>query len=364
MFQFLFIFFLLVFCLGMNNHWHFSLSGRKGKTVFIICIFVLGCLAAFRTSVVGNDTKEYIRIFQECEELIRNGTRFEIGYLYYNLFISLFSHQPRLLFVVTSSFIFTSYGIFIWKYSQRPKVALIFFFLITFGLIVNTMRQCMAICILLFGIDSLLWTRYFRFMVIVFLATLFHITSIIFLLVLPLSFIKLNGKTLLIFVIGAVLAYIMFSEILNIGFSYFSMYEYYSNGKYFEGETRLASMVKLFFSLLLFGIGYFTYVKYTSQNWRKSHEGRIYHLLLLLQLIAVLIDFLSLKVNLLDRLDMYFTALSFVLISDAIYLIPSGNRRIITIILLVLYVSYNCVAMAYRPEWNRVYPIELSWTLL
>ena len=78
-------------------------------------------------------------------------------------------------------------------------------------------------------------------------------------------------------------------------------------------------------------------------------------------MIAVVIDFLSLKVNLLDRLDLYFSALSFVLFSNAVTLMPVHCRRIVTMALLSLYVSYNCVAMTIRPDWNRIYPIELVW---
>ena len=366
MFQFLLIFITIVSVLGWNNEYGFSLVKHRqnDKNKYIICILFLFCLAAFRTSIVGNDTKTYIEIFENCKYLIQSeASRFEIGYLYYNYVLFKITSEPRILLFVTSAICFLCYGIFMWRYSKSPKLALVFFFLIAFGSTMNTMRQCMAICVLLFAVDCIIERKYIRFVLIVLFASLFHISAILFLIVLPLSFIRINVKTLTYYTIGVLIAYFMFAELLKIGFSYFSMYEYYSDGKYFEGDTRLASIIKLSFSLIILFIGYYVYKKNTSQVWKISLDGRRYHIFLMLQILAVIIDFLSLKVNLLDRLDMYFTALSFVLITNAIALLPVHSRRIVTIFLLTLYVSYNCIAMTLRPDWNRIYPIELSWSL-
>ena len=160
---------------------------------------------------------------------------------------------------------------------------------------------------------------------------------------------------------GGILVFFLFGDFLNIIFSYFTMYEYYTNGQYFEGETRIASIVKLAFSIIIFTLGYFAYSKYTTKDWKKSAEGKRYALLMIMELIAVVVDFLSLKVNLLDRLELYFTALSFVLISNFIQLFPTRSRGIVSAMLLTLFLAYSCVAMTLRPEWNRIYPIELSW---
>ncbi len=140
------------------------------------------------------------------------------------------------------------------------------------------------------------------------------------------------------------------------------MYEYYSDGKYFEGETRVASLVKFTFSLIIFTIGYYAYNR-TSEEWKDTRNGRVFNLLLLLEIVSVAINFVSIRVNLIDRLDLYFTALSCVFISNSISLLPVYKRRIFSISLLLLFISYNCVVMSFRPDWNRVYPIELEWKL-
>ena len=339
-----------------------SLSGKKGKGIFILCVFSLGVLAAFRSPIVGNDTLEYIRIFESCDEMLSSGSRFEIGYLMYNSLIRQISNNVQVFFIITSIIIFTTYGIYIWKYSSRPKLAFLLFFILSFPGTVNTMRQCIAICFLLFSLESVVNRKLFVFIFYVLLASFFHATAILFIFVYPLSYLKINRMTLSLFAICALSGYLLFADLLNIGFSYFSMYEYYSQGKYFEGETRVASVVKFIFSIIIFSLGYYAYCL-KSEDWKNTKEGKRYALFLLMAVIAVCIDFVSLRVNLIDRLDLYFTCVSFVLISNSICILPPHSRRIIAISILFLFVFYNCVAMSLRPDWNRVYPIELEWNL-
>ena len=366
MFQFLFIFCTLIVFLGLNKGFFFSLSGKDRKPVFVISLFLLWILASFRTEIVGNDTGEYIRIFKESGNMLADGsTRFEFGYVYFNYLVSQITTQPRFFFIVTNIFIFFTYGHFMWKYSQRPKLTLVLFFLIVFGSIVNILRQIIAICILLYSIEALLENKKIRFVFLVLLATFFHTTAILFFVVFPLYIyhVRVNKRVMFLFAIISVSSYIVFASLLSIAFSYFPMYEYYSLGKYFEGGMRMASVVKVCFSVFVISLGYIAYAKYATPQWKCSIEGRRYNLLLLLELVAVVINVMSLKVNLIDRLSLYFTALSFVLISNAIQLLPVKNRRFITVLILFVYISYSCITILYRPDWNKVYPIELSLLL-
>lgn len=366
MFQYLLIFSILTIFMGLNKGFLFSLSGRDRKPVFVISLSLLWILASFRTEIVGNDTGEYIRIFKESGNMLADGsTRFEFGYVYFNYLVSQITSQPRFFFIVTNIFIFFTYGHFIWKYSQRPKLALVLFFLIVFGNIVNILRQIIAICILLYGIEALLENKRIRFVFLVLFATLFHTTAILFLVIFPLYVyhVRVDRRILILFAIISISSYVVFASLLSIAFSYLPMYEYYSLGKYFEGGMRVASVVKVLFSVLVISLGYIAYTKYATSQWKNSIEGRRYNLLLLLELVAVVINVMSLRVNLIDRLGLYFTALSFVLISNAIQLLPVKNRRFVTLLILFVYISYSCITILYRPDWNRVYPIELSLLL-
>lgn len=364
MLQYILLFTFLLICLGAeSSHRGFTLSGKNGKGKFVGCLLLLLLLASFRSPIVGNDTEEYIRIFEECERMIRDGTRFEIGYLYYNYFISKLTDNYQVLFLITNVFIFFTYGIIIWKYCQRPKLAFLFFFLFAFGGIMNTTRQFLAFCIMLYSIEYVLERRLFRFILLVLFASLFHTTAMLFLIIYPISYLSINKKTIILFAASAIVGYLLFADLLNFAFSYFTMYEYYSeNGSsYFEGTTRVASIVQLCFSSMVFSLGYFAFIRFTTNQWRESKEGKFYALLLLMEMVVVVLDVLSLKVNLIDRLSLYFSGLSFVLISNSINLFPVHRRRMVSVLILGLFFSYSCVTMLLRPNWNRIYPIELVW---
>lgn len=361
MFQFLFLFIILsLILILLSPGSKITLSGKKGYQAYFMCFFLLFFLAAFRAPIVGNDTGEYIRIYNLNEDMIRNGSRYELGYLYFNYILYSISSDARLLLVLSSLLIFSIYGFVIWKYSYRPKLALLLFFLLLFGTSINTIRQSMAICILFFNIDNIVNRRLSRFIIITVLAALFHTTAIIFIATYPLSFIKINIKSILIAILISMVGLFLFSDIMNLGLTYFNMYDSYTEGKYFEGETRVASMVKVGLSLLFFFFSYFMLRLNRNEKWKNSVECKKYYLFLLMELLALMINILSLKVNLLDRLSLYFTAMTPILLSNAICLMPIRIKKLATITILLVLITYNCVVINYRPDWNRVYPIQLS----
>lgn len=362
MYQFLLILFFLIVCFGVSTPINSSrIPKRNDKQILIFCLICFGILSAFRTENVGNDTQEYIRIFESCRDMIKGGVRYENGYLYYNYLIYNISHNSQFFLLVSSALIYTVYGYFIWKYSKRPIIALIFFFLIAYCDTLNTMRQSLAICILLFGVECLINNRRLLFVLTIALASFFHTSSLLFIFVLPLSYFSINKKNILIFIGVSLLGYISFSSLINLGFSYFSIYEDYAGSKYFEGDTRIASYINLFLLIIVFIVAYIPYRRNKDITWQSSVEGRRYSMLLLLELIAIMVSILSLKVNLFDRLVLYFSALSFVLIANAICLYPSRQRKAIFFFLISLYTIYNSIVIIFRPDWNRVFPIDLYW---
>ena len=251
-----------------------------------------------------------------------------------------------------------------WRFSTIPCLSLLFFFVISYSTTLSMMRQFMAMCILMYSLDFIIERKWIKFVLIVLLASLFHTSAILFLAVLPISYMKIRESTIFYFFIAAIFGYFLFSDILAYFFSttIFSSYEHYSEGKYFEGDTRLASVVNLILSLIFLQIAIVAYNR-TTKSWRVSIEGKKYKLLLLLQFVTVVINVMCLKVNLLDRLAFYYSIFSIILIPNAIMLLPKKNRWFIGTSLLLILLSYSSAIILFRPGWNRVYPIELYWGL-
>ena len=76
--------------------------------------------------------------------------------------------------------------------------------------------------------------------------------------------------------------------------------------------------------------------------------------------LGALIIFISFKFNLLDRIASYFTVFSIVLIPNSINNMRLKHTRILMIVLVVIGFFMNqFIKQIYRPEWNKIYPIEL-----
>ena len=92
------------------------------KKYIMMNFFVFTLLSAFRAENVGNDTNEYIRIFNNIALSgdISNFTwRFEIGYLYLNEFSALLSSNSQIIIIITSIIIMVGFARFIHLHSEQ-----------------------------------------------------------------------------------------------------------------------------------------------------------------------------------------------------------------------------------------------------
>lgn len=165
--------------------------GSKCFTVIVFCL--LGFLMMFRSINVGNDTDQYTFIFNKISrtndiQLFIKSSRLEAGYIYLNKFLSMICDHPQILFIVTGAFTAFSFGRFIYKYSKLPWMsAYMFLTLQFFDLSMSGVRQILSIAILLFSYDFIINRKFFKFLLVVLLATTIHTSAIMFLIIYPLA---------------------------------------------------------------------------------------------------------------------------------------------------------------------------------
>ncbi len=364
MLHFLSIFIVLLIILTVSSSHKFADCAKcnTNRTGLFFCMLILCFLASFRSYIVGNDTESYIHVFHQCEDYLLLGSRFEIGYVYLNVFLKRLCSNPQIVFVVSSIFIYFSFTRFIWKYSRMPWLSMLVFFMLVFGSTVNIMRQCIAVAVLLYGVDFIIQRKLIPFVLSVVIAFLFHYTAVFFVFAWFLPNIKLNGRTLFVFASLTLFCYTLFSSLLSYAFSYFSMYEYYSDSMYFEGEARTATMIQIAMSFSISLLGYVSYYYYTDDEWKKAKkDGQIVKLLILIQFVATVIYVLCLKLNLLDRVAFYYSVFSFVSLANAISLYPIYVRKRLAFGVVLFLLTYSCIIIVERPNWNRVFPYEFCW---
>ncbi|MCM0219381.1 EpsG family protein [Bacteroides fragilis] len=331
------------------------------KTGYWLCVTLLMFLGSFRAESIGNDTHEYLRIFQEIAQDVTIETRYEIGYIYLNYIVSLFNSNPQSILIVTSVITLFSFGRFIWKYSQSPWLSLFLFF--TYGFFVfsiTAVRQSLAIAVLLFSYDYILQGKKLKFVLTVLIATTFHTTAIFFLVSYLCRMFKPTLRTIILFLgIGIVCSY-LFSTLLGFAFQLFTIYEGYDQGIYF-GETRLASILYVVISLLILFFCYFILrqkkVIHQLSDWQLRNNSNM----LILVLFAVVFYIISLELNLLDRIAIYYNVFSLILLPNAIYRLYREKRMIVTSLVIILFFGYSAVIMILRPEWGTIYPYSFCW---
>lgn len=355
----LFLILLIIFAITSKGRL-FYIQNNTSKFGYILCLIILCLLSSLKASTVGNDTHEYLRLYEMGDNLLLGETRYEIGYLYYNVIIKRLFDSPQMLFVITSIIIYFSLGRLLWRHSSIPWLSIMIFFSYTlFGFTMSSLRQSIAISILFWGYDFVVGKKYLPFVLIVFFASLFHVSAIFFILFPLLNYFTPRKKTIVLFIVFSLSAYLFLSDILRIAFGYLSDYSHYQEGVYFEGDVRLASILQLLMAMMFFLIAYYSYknVVFVNNYITENHLD----LLIMLQMVAVSLSLLCLKVNIIDRVVLYYSSFVLLLLPNALVNYSLSRRTIWIIIILLILFLYTLIILIYRPNWNSVYPYSFFW---
>ena len=195
----MFIYIIVMFLiLSIGLFFNVNKSYKLGKYYLIFIFSILTLLSALRNISVGVDTSQYYEAYKligtiEWNELDK--LRYEIGFSLLCKVLNYISSNPQLLLIVTSIFINSSVGLFIYRNSNN--VVLSSFIFITYNLYfnyMNIMRQAIAIAIVLFAYEYLKNKKIIKYSILVLIASLFHTSSIICLLFIIFSKVKYDKK--------------------------------------------------------------------------------------------------------------------------------------------------------------------------
>lgn len=181
------IYIIIALCLlsfALLSEFGYFKKSKIAKTIFLsIGSFILFFVSAFRFDV-GNDYPPYTQTFvtnldKTLEQL--STMRMEKGYLLLNRYIQLFTSNFQYIFIITSLLVVLLLSIFLYKHSKNPSFGLLMFYL--FGFYFNSMnflRNVIAALIIIFAYKYIKDKSFIRFIVLVLLASAFHISALIF----------------------------------------------------------------------------------------------------------------------------------------------------------------------------------------
>ena len=360
MLQYIFIFFTLLVIFTVSAKKSLWFPDNSNKIGGFLCLLLLFCMSAFKASTVGNDTPEYLRLFEMGEDALMAGTRYELGYLCFSQAVWKIFKNPQALFIIYSLIFYISLGRFFFRYSAMPWLSIMLFFSYTlFGFSMSALRQCIAIAILFIGFDFALKGKYILFVATIIVASLFHSSAIFFALCPLILKLKPSRRTICLFVGLSLVISLLFGNILEAVFDLFPYYGHYQEGVYFEGGVRFASILQLLLAILFLYIGYSSYTNIPAENI--SSQKKFLGQLVVMQMVVVSLSILCLKVNIIDRIVLYYSNFTLLLIPNALSFMPYNKRKFWGILVLGIVFMYTLMILMLRPEWNSVFPYKFCW---
>ena len=347
-----------------------TLSNKKVlKIIFLVLTFcILFILSAFRSANIGNDTYEYLQMynkFGQALNIFEIDTDIEMGFVIINKILYSINPSSIFLLIVTSALILSVMLIFIYKNSNMVWLSVFLF--INFRIYYFTLsgiRQSIALAIVLVSYKFLTEKKAIPFVITVLLASTFHMSAILFLIVYPISNIKYTKRVLAQYMVIGIFLLSLFNVFITLVFRFFPKYRVYLTSSYFE-SIKIASIVEflIIFIVLIFGL----VVSYKNNNllnlgsrleFLKSNI--MFHIITL----AVVINLVSINAGVIQRAALYFFIFVIIFVPKVIAEIKNKELRVLTTyIIIILTFTYNITILMYRPEWQYVYPYEFFWQI-
>ncbi len=340
--------------------------------IYLWLIFsLLYILLAFRDETVGNDTVAYFNIYRNISELSFSELfdyegRFEIGYLFINKVLSYLFPDPQFLLIITGVFILMSNAQFIYKYSQMVWLSVLWYFSLRyFDANMNILRQALAIGCILYSYSFLRSRKFWPFLFLVILGSLFHISAIIFVVVWFVTKIRFKPRYIMLYLLGLLGMYVLSSFFINLLFHYNIIYGYYINSEY-QAEGKIAPLMNLLMNLCIVGIGFMTQSYKTcirpgviKGTLRCINDN---NMMLMILLFASFIQVAALSFALLERVSVYFQIFSIVFLPNSLKCIRQKELySFLLFFIVIICIAYYLIVITYRPDWNKVYPYHFCF---
>lgn len=353
--------FIIIIMLFIIVNFNKQIPRKKRDSLFLkITFFIFFLVVAFRGFNIGNDTQMYLNLFQNCVvkkwQIIVFGGYFEIGYLFINVIIGMISSSSRFFMLVMSAIL--NYGMykFIKENSDNYFLSSILYVGMLFLYTSMTMmRQFTALIIVLYSIKYAKEKKLFKFVFIIFIASLFHTSAWICLIYYLIVNIKFTRKRVFVIILVSFLAMLMIGPLTDLFYTLVSRTNYYENRL---GSEGIANIIYTFIYLSFF---VFTYTITKNKN-EKLNNFYLYSMLF-----AVSANMLGINMDILSRVSLYFNALTIIALPNLINnkfsnKNANGNIKIYYFLIILFFVVYSSSIIFLKPEWNSAYNYELCLT--
>jgi transmembrane protein EpsG len=289
------------------------ISGLRGSSI--------GDTGAYKHSyIINNFTWDYV-VSQK-----------DIGFGILQMILKHFSNNPQLMLFITA--LITNMLVMVGLYKYSRMIDLSIFVYITSGFFITSMngiRQSLAAAIVFAATKFLIEGKFFKYSLVVLLASSFHQTALI---LLPVYFIvrrKAWTKTTLFLILITILIVIGFNQFSTILFSAIQDTQYGGYKDFSEGGANIIRVAVEGAPLILAFLG--------REKLRKIMPHSDY--IINLALISLIFMIISTQNWIFARFSLYLSLYQFILIGWVVKLFKDSNQRFIYFLIVVCYLLYH-----------------------
>lgn len=345
---------LLLFLMEISFFAHLKNNRGKQLSCFVLLFTQIFLILAFRAPTVLADTEGYYLHFKDANikslGVFSIYERFEYGYLFLEQFTKKYISRDFLVFqIIVNAIIIWGTMYFLYKKSRCTWMVMLLYVISRYVLSETiAARQGIAVVIVLWTIPYLENKSLIKYCIGVLLASLFHSSAIIMIVLIVLRVEFLSNKVKL-------------AIIYLVAFVFFFLYSYVIN-KYLEGVYATTNKVSGINPVGLFaGINALAIMLYAiilRRNCKVTKPPQ-HDMLLVLSILYVVISIMSVRLWILVRFSMYFFPFLIIYVSDLYSLskrTPLTQCATYSIIILISFSSMYIFSV--RPEWVMLFPYK------
>ncbi|RNF39623.1 EpsG family protein [Planococcus salinus] len=318
-------------------------SNKKSNLIVLIFIIpsfiLLFILSSFRGEFT-TDYDAYVNLFNYYNQFSWLDIFYldiyqEIGYVFLNKTIGVFTTNELYLFIFTSLIILLCFYTQFKKYSPYIWISVLLFVTIgSFYASFNITRQILAAAIIFAGSQYLFERKMGKYILTVFLAALFHRTALIMIIFFFILNNRFKLKNIIVIFFIAIISMLYIGNIIDYIQTYF--YTEYKVDSYGMSGLKYTNIV-LPISILIFVMFHFKKINLENLKYKISVNAIIFY---------AFFSILGLKVMMIERLSHFFAPYALLIIPIIISQIKSKELRGMYIMALIIFcILYNYLVL-------------------